>query len=190
MLSDFFEAPSGVMTNLTFPFVSLPKEIIPDSSDKTAASLGFLASNKSATLGNPPVISLVFEATNGILVMTSPAVIFWPLVKLTKPPAGNGYIAGCLNSPTNTGFPFESTISIVGTWSLPAEGLSATSIISMLDIPVSSSVCSLTVTPSSISINLTFPAVSETIGRVYGSQEATCVPSPTLALSPTWRVAP
>ena len=57
-------------------YKGIPKEIIPDSSDKTAASLGFLASNRSATLGNPPVISLVFEATNGILVMTSPAVIF------------------------------------------------------------------------------------------------------------------
>ena len=72
----FLVAPSGVITNLTLPFVSFPKEIIPVSSDNTAASLGFLASNRSATLGRPPVISFVFEATNGILANTSPAVSF------------------------------------------------------------------------------------------------------------------
>ena len=69
-------APSGVMTSLTLPFVSLPNETTPDSSARTAASFGFLASNRSATLGNPPVMSLVFDATNGILAITSPAVIF------------------------------------------------------------------------------------------------------------------
>jgi hypothetical protein len=62
------------MTSLTLPFVSFPKEIIPVSSDRTAASLGFLASKRSATLGRPPVISFVFEATKGILANTSPAV--------------------------------------------------------------------------------------------------------------------
>ena len=64
------------MTSLIFPFVSLPKEIIPVSSDKTAASLGFLASNRSATHGKPPVISFVFDATSGILAIISPAVNF------------------------------------------------------------------------------------------------------------------
>ena len=91
LFCDFFVAPSGVITSLTFPLVSFPKDTTPDSSARTAASLGFLASNKSATRGRPPVISLVFEATNGILAITSPAVIFWPSLKLTNPPAGSGY---------------------------------------------------------------------------------------------------
>ena len=64
------------MTSLTFPLVSLPKETIPDSSARTAASFGVLASNKSATLGSPPVISLVLDPSSGILAITSPAVIF------------------------------------------------------------------------------------------------------------------
>ena len=66
------------MTNLTLPFVSLPKVVIPEYLAKIAAALGFLASNKSATLGNPPVISLVFEDSTGILAITSPAFIFVP----------------------------------------------------------------------------------------------------------------
>ena len=43
-----------------------------------ALSLGFLASNNSATLGNPPVISFVLEVSFGSLANTSPADIFWP----------------------------------------------------------------------------------------------------------------
>ena len=136
------------------------------------------------------MISLVLEATSGILAITSPAVIFWPSLKFTNPPAGNGYWAGCLYSPTKTVLPLESTISIVGTISLPADGLSATSIISILDSPVSSSNCSLTVTPSSISINFTFPDVSEIIGLVYGSHEATLTPSSKSSVLSTSRTAP
>jgi hypothetical protein len=41
-----------------------------------ALSLGFLASNSSATLGRPPVISFVFEVSFGSLAKTSPAEIF------------------------------------------------------------------------------------------------------------------
>ena len=79
---------------------------------------------------------------------------------------------------------------MVGTISLPADGLSATSIISILDSPVSSSNCSLTVTPSSISINFTFPDVSEIIGLVYGSHEATLTPSSKSSVLSTSRTAP
>ena len=112
------------------------------------------------------MISFVLEATSGILAITSPADSFCPSLRLTKPPAGNGYSAGALNSPINRTLPFESTISTFGDKSLPAVGLSETSMISILDKPVSSSICSLTVTPSSISINLTFPDASATIGLV------------------------
>ena len=43
-----------------------------------ALSLAFLASKSSATLGRPPVISLVLEVSLGSLAITSPANIFCP----------------------------------------------------------------------------------------------------------------
>ena len=63
---------SDVIINLCFPFVSLPKETVPVISARRPASLGDRASNNSATLGRPPVISLVLEASCGILAKTSP----------------------------------------------------------------------------------------------------------------------
>ena len=81
-------APSNVITNRTLPLVSFPKAIVPLSSAKTAASFGFLASNKSATLGSPPVISFVLDPSNGILAKTSPAKSFLPSFKFTKAFAG------------------------------------------------------------------------------------------------------
>ena len=65
-----------VRTNLLLPFVSLPHETTPLISARIATSLGCLASNKSATLGRPPVISLVFDDSFGILARTSPISIF------------------------------------------------------------------------------------------------------------------
>ena len=64
-----------VIINLLLPFVSLPHDTTPLSSANIATSFGFLASNKSATLGNPPVMSLVFEDSLGILARTSPTLI-------------------------------------------------------------------------------------------------------------------
>ena len=43
-----------------------------------ALSFGLLASNNSATLGKPPVISFVFDVSFGSLAKTSPADIFCP----------------------------------------------------------------------------------------------------------------
>jgi hypothetical protein len=43
-----------------------------------APSLGFLASNNSATLGNPPVMSFVLEVALGSLANTSPALTLSP----------------------------------------------------------------------------------------------------------------
>ena len=43
-----------------------------------ALSLAFLASNNSATLGRPPVISLVLVVSFGSLAITSPAETFCP----------------------------------------------------------------------------------------------------------------
>ena len=43
-----------------------------------ALSLAFLASNNSATLGKPPVMSFVLVVSFGSLAITSPAEIFCP----------------------------------------------------------------------------------------------------------------
>ena len=43
-----------------------------------AGSLGFLASKSSATLGSPPVISLVLDDSFGILAITRPALTSLP----------------------------------------------------------------------------------------------------------------
>ena len=50
---------SSVIISLSLPLVGFPQETMPDSCASIAGSLGFLASNKSATRGSPPVISLV-----------------------------------------------------------------------------------------------------------------------------------
>ena len=60
------------------PLTSLPKITLPSFSAIIALSLAFLASNNSATLGNPPVISLVLVVSLGNLAITSPAEIFAP----------------------------------------------------------------------------------------------------------------
>jgi hypothetical protein len=58
--------------------ISLPNSIVPEISANTAGFLGFLDSKISATLGRPPVISLVFEDALGILAMMSPAFTSLP----------------------------------------------------------------------------------------------------------------
>ena len=56
------DSPSApVIINLLLPLVSFPKLIVPEDSARIACSFGTLASNKSATLGKPPVMSLVFD---------------------------------------------------------------------------------------------------------------------------------
>ena len=68
------ETPSvDIIETLSLPLNSLPNSIFPSFSAIMALSFGFLASNNSATLGNPPVISFVFEVSFGSLANTSPA---------------------------------------------------------------------------------------------------------------------
>ena len=68
-----FSIPSSsVMINLSLPLVGLPHDTIPDSWAKIACSLGFLASNRSATLGRPPVMSFVLVDACDILAITPP----------------------------------------------------------------------------------------------------------------------
>ena len=50
---------SSVTISLSLPLVGFPQETIPEAVASIAASLGFLASKRSATLGSPPVMSLV-----------------------------------------------------------------------------------------------------------------------------------
>ena len=61
-----------------FPLSSLPNSIAPLFSAIIALSFAFLASNNSATRGNPPVISFVLVVSFGSLAIISPANIFWP----------------------------------------------------------------------------------------------------------------
>ena len=61
------------MIILLLLLISLPNSIVPEISARTAGFFGFLDSKISATLGSPPVISLVFEDALGILAMMSPA---------------------------------------------------------------------------------------------------------------------
>ena len=64
-----------VIISLLFPLVSLPQDTTPVNSARIATSFGFLASKRSATLGSPPVMSLVFDDSLGILAKTSPTFI-------------------------------------------------------------------------------------------------------------------
>ena len=84
------DAPSlCTIDTFCFPLSSFPNLIVPSFSAIIALSFGLRASNKFATLGKPPVISLVLEDSNGILAITSPALIFAPSVTLIIAPEGN-----------------------------------------------------------------------------------------------------
>ena len=73
------DAPSFfTIDTFCFPLSSLPNWIVPSFSAIIALSFGFLASNKFATLGKPPVISFVFDVALGNLAKTSPAETFCP----------------------------------------------------------------------------------------------------------------
>ena len=128
-----FSLPSSsVMMSLSLPLVGLPHETIPDSWAKIACSFGFLASKRSATLGRPPVISLVLADSWDILAITPPTSISWPSVSCKKAFPGSVYTAGASESGRVFSFPLPSTICIAGrlSWASPL-GLSVTSIISI-----------------------------------------------------------
>ena len=66
------------MEILCLPRTSFPNSIVPSFSAIIAPSFGLLASNNSATLGKPPVMSFVFVVSLGNLAITSPAETFCP----------------------------------------------------------------------------------------------------------------
>ena len=72
----------------TLDFVGLPKLTTPTVSARIALSLALRASNKSATLGKPPVMSLVFETALGILASIEPASISCPSSRFILTPDG------------------------------------------------------------------------------------------------------
>ena len=81
--------PYGILYTISFPvdgiieifliplFIS-PNWTVPLTSVTTAGFAGFLASNNSATLGKPPVISLVLPISFWILTKVCPLETFWP----------------------------------------------------------------------------------------------------------------
>ena len=73
----------SVIISRRLPFVSLPNDTTPVCTASSALSFGSLASNKSATLGNPPVISLVPDVSRGVRAITSPIPTLLPAVRLT-----------------------------------------------------------------------------------------------------------
>ena len=79
-LVKYEDVVSSLLTMETFclPLNSFPNCIVPSFSAIIALSLGFLASNNSATRGNPPVISLVLDEPFGNRAKTSPAETCWP----------------------------------------------------------------------------------------------------------------
>ena len=130
-----------------------------------AWSLGRLASNNSATLGKPPVISLVFAPSLGILAITSPALILSPSstdkIASTDIECLSGFPFSLFN-----GAPFSrSTIIISGLSSFPL-GADLQSETILWAIPVASSVSSLRDTPATKSINFAIPLFSAIIGNV------------------------
>ena len=132
--------PSRVITKRRLPFVSLPKLTVPVCSARIAGSLGLRASNRSATRGRPPVISLLPPDFCGIRARVSPTPTSAPSSMLTIALPGKKYCAGISVPGIITSLPFASTNLIAGRISLPAAGRAAASVTSLEDRPVRSSV--------------------------------------------------
>ena len=130
----------------------------------TACSLGLRDSNSSATRGRPPVMSLVFVVSRGIRAMMSPASILSPSFAAIVEPTGRKYRAS---------FSPLGILSVLPCSSLSEmRGRSSASLLSVMllrDRPVTSSSCSVMVTPSMTSPNFTTPLTSVRIGTENGS---------------------
>ncbi len=59
-------------TTLRIPLWTSPRRTVPSISVMIAGSLGLRASKSSTTRGRPPVMSLVFVVSRGILTSVSP----------------------------------------------------------------------------------------------------------------------
>src|SRR3972149_2419458 len=135
---------SARITILRIPLTKPANSTVPSISVITACSLGFRASNSSATRGRPPVMSLVFVVSRGILAMMSPANTGDSLTTSRWAPTGIRFWATVVS--------LSSLMDTRG-WSLP----SASSMITFRASPVTSSNSSRTVTPSTMSRYTSFP---------------------------------
>ena len=91
--------------------ISLPNSIVPLISARTAGFFGFLDSKISATLGKPPVISLVLDDALGILAIISPAFTDLPFSILSITPTLKLYEAPNLEPLTLITSPESSVIT-------------------------------------------------------------------------------
>src|SRR5207237_974944 len=125
--------------------------------------------NRSATRGRPPVMSRVLEDSCGMRAMTSPTDTFAPSSRLTSAPGGSVYTAGISVLAKVTSLPLVLTSLIVARKSLPPRCfISSTTV---LERPVTSSSCEVTVSPSTKSWNFTSPAPSVMTGSVGSSAD-------------------
>ena len=133
-------------------------------------------------------MSRVFEDSCGMRAMTSPTDTLAPSSRLTSAPGGSVYTAGMSVFAKVTSLPLALTSFIVGRRSLPPRCFGSST--TVLDRPVTSSTCVVTVRPSTKSWNLMKPATSVTTGWVCGSQVATTWPPATVSPSLTLMIAP
>ena len=142
------------------PLVSLPKLTVPLISAIIAWSFGRRASNKSATRGRPPVISLVPDDSCGTRPKIEPVV--------TSSPSRTRMMV-CCGKKYTTSLPSLVSRIIAGRKSLPELGRSLVAKISYELIPVASSIFMVAVKPSVISLKRAVPDTSVIIGWVCGS---------------------
>ena len=171
---------SDKISNLLFPLKSLPNWTFPSTSEINACSLGLLASNNSATLGKPPVISLSLNS-KGIRAIKSPAKTSCPSFTLRIASTGSSYEAFAPEDIFRA-FPDLLVISILGlksfilgldfdSWEFDLQSFTL-----LEDIPVSSFISSWIDKPSTKSVYLIIPVFSDIIGRVYGSHSTSLSP--------------
>src|ERR1700682_4578 len=136
----------------------------------------------------PPGMARVLEASCGMRAMTSPTDTRAPSSRLTSAPGGSVYTAGISVLAKVTSLPLPLSSLMVARTSLPPRCLVSST--TVLDRPVTSSTCEVTVMPSTKSWNFTRPATSVTTGWVCGSQVATTWPAATVAPSLELMMAP
>ena len=102
-------------TTTLMPLCAPLNSTMPSISVTIACSFGRLASNSSATLGRPPVISFVFVVSRGIFARISPGATIWFLSTSICAPAGSRYRARLpVEGILSVTLPCSSFIDILG----------------------------------------------------------------------------
>ena len=150
------------------------------SREMTACSFGLRASKSSATRGRPPVMSLVFVVSRGILAMTSPASIVVAVGDVDVRADRQEVARLAASSP---GSFLVLPVLVLDRDARAACRRPCDSMMTLRERPVTSSSCSSIVTPSTMSPYFTTPPTSVRIGIANGSHSAsslagsTCLPS-------------